>query len=684
MGVTSPLVLIPKVNRMNNPFRATFVAFASLLAVVAAGCSNNPYPPGESAGKVQYRALGDDPKSLDPSFSYTVDEAYIVDLIYPSFYKYHYLKRDPYELVLNVGAKEPVREAFPVTVKGKTVEGERYTFTIRPDLRFQDDGCFPGGKGRAITAKDIVYSFKRMADPAVQCPVASYFADKVVGWNEYAAAFETKKNKNYDAEMAGVRVDPNDPYTFRVTLSQPYPQLKYLMAMHFTTPQAREAVEKYGDEYARHPVGSGPYTLSDFESKQRIVLTKNPNRMPDAYPTEGMPGDKEKGLLNDAGAPLPLTDKIVFSVIREATSSWNLFQQGYLDAAGVGTTNYQQVIASGNTLSPALAAKGVTLRKETQMNVYYCAFNMTDETFGGLGEKNKKLRQAISLSIDAGEYINLQRQGNGVAAQWVIPPGVFGYDAGYKSPYRQFDPSLTKAKQLLAEAGYPNGIDPSTGQKLVLHYDNTGVTANGRQQVGLISRMIERIGIKVESRATRPDVFQEKLLKNQHQFIYYGWFADYPDPENFVFLLYGPNKRPGPNSANYVNPAYDKLFEQMRSMNDGPARLAVINKMRDLEAEDCAWIPIYHDVSLSLNYGWLRNVKPHALANDAAMYRNIDTAERARRQRGWNQPNYWPILGVAAMLVVGALPAVAVIRHRTNRRVRREGGAAAAASGDDT
>ncbi|HVK05395.1 MAG TPA: ABC transporter substrate-binding protein [Armatimonadaceae bacterium] len=657
----------------------TTVAVA--LGLAGTGCSNNPYPPGESAGNVLYRTLSDDPKSLDPSFSYTVDEAYIVDLIYPSFYKYHYLKRDPFELELNIGAKEPLREKLPVTVTGpdgkkRTVQGERYTFTLKPGLRFQDDPCFPGGKGREIVARDVVYAFKRMADPKVQCPVAPFFADKIVGWEEYGKGFdaedEAKRKAQYDREMEGVRVDPSDPLTFTVTLSQPYPQLKYLMAMHFTSPQAREAVEHYGAEYPRNPVGSGPYTLTEFKSKQRLVLTKNPGRHKDVYPSEGTPADVEAGLLADAGKELPLNDKVVFSVVKESTSSWNLFLQGYLDAAGVGAVNYQQVVTPSGSLSPELIQKGVSLRKETQMNVYYCAFNMNDPVWGGLGEKQKKMRQAVSLAINAQEYIDILLQGNGLPAQWVLPPSVFGHDDGFKNPYRQYDPDLTQAKKLLAEAGYPGGVDSKTGNRLTLYYDNTATTPLSRMQVGIVQKMIERTGIKVESRSSRPNVFQDKLLKGQHQFIFYGWFADYPDPENFVFLLYGPNKRPGPNSANYANPEYDRLFEQMRSMDDGPERKAIIEKMRAIAVEDCPWIPVFHSVSLSLSYDWQKNVKAHPIANDYNQYRAIDFEDRARKQRAWNQPNYLPIVVLALIIGVGAIPAIRVVRQRVNRRVRKD------------
>lgn len=673
------------------------------LTALTAGCNNNPYPAGESAKNVLYRSMGDDPKSLDPTFSYTVDESYVTDLIYPAFYKYHYLKRQPFQTELCLGAKEPVKQAVDVTVTDKdgnkkTVKGERWTFTIKQGLKFQDDYCFlpeaereaakkliaqgskpsKEGPGRDITAKEIVYSFKRMADPETRCPVSSFFSDKIIGWEPYSEAFAKDKGANYEKEMEGIQLDPNDPYTFHITLNQPYPQLKYLMAMHFTTPQAPEAVAFYGkDEYARHPVGCGPFKMAEFKPKQRIVLEKNPNHLKEFYPTEGAPGDKENGLLEDAGKELPLCDKIVFNIIKEAVTDWNLFQQGYQDAAGVSRLNFQQVITPSGSLSEDMKKRGIVMRKDTGVNVYYLAFNMTDPVFGGYTPQKRKLRQAVSLSINAQEYIDILLQGNGLPAEWLVPPSVFGYDPNWKNPFRSsgdYETNIEKAKQLLKEAGYPDGVDQKTGQKLVLHFDNTAITADGQQQIGIVIKMIERIGIKVESRTTRSNTFQEKLLKGQHQFIFYGWFADYPDPENFVFLLYGPNKKPGPNAASYQNPEYDKIFEQMRSMDDGPQRLALIQKLREISVEDCPWIPVYHTVSLSLTHSWLKNVKAHPLANDFNQYRRVDAEERARKQREWNQPNYWPLVVLAVVLVGGSIPAAQVVKNRINRRVRRDVG----------
>ena len=257
----------------------------------------------------------------------------------------------------------------------------------------------------------------------------------------------------------------------------------------------------------------------------------------------------------------------------------------------------------------------------------------------------------------------------GKPAQTIIAPGLFGYDPNYKNPYRQ--PDLVKAKKLLAEAGYPDGVDAKTGERLTIYYDNYLITSAGRQEIGLVVKQIQMLGIHVEPRSWRYPIFQDKVDKGQFQFMSYGWVADYPDPENFVFLLYGPNKSPGPNACAYQNPEYDRLFEQMRAMPDNADRLAIINKMRDIVVEDCPMVYLTHAESFGLTQPWMQNYKPHAVAMDTLKYWNIDGPMRAEDQRAWNQPNYWPSVFLALFLFLGSLPAASVIRRRTNRHVRR-------------
>ena len=657
------------------------------VTAALSGCGNNPYPPRESAGPILFYSKGDDPRTLDPTISYTSAESSIVDAIYPAYFHYNYLKQTPFQLDLEIGATEPVKRLYvPEALQKKYPDmfftkdtkgiGEEWVFNLRDDLRFADDPCFPAGKGRKVVAADVIYAFRRMADPQVECPVVSFFADKIIGFDKYIAAnlarVKNKQKADYNAPVEGLYLDPKDPLVFHIRLREAYPQLKYLMAMHFTTPIAREAAEKYGKELARHPVGCGQYILSEYLPKRRMALTPNPNRYPAFYPRQGEAGDAEKGWLQDAGKQLPLNKKVVLTSVKESTTGWNMFLQGYLDAYGVTQENFSQVVSRQGQLSPDMKAKGITMRKVVTPSIYYMLFNMTDPVVGGYSPQKRKLRQAISLAIDSQAIINLLSQGQGKSAEYLIPPGLFGYDKNYKNPYRRYDPKLTRAKQLLKEAGYPGGKDAKSGERLTLYNDNTATTAAGRQFVGLLEKQITALGIKFVSRPARPVVWQERVDKGQWQFIRYGWLADYPDPENFVFLLYGPNKRPGPNHTAYDNPAYNKLFEQMRAMEDSPQRAAIINKMRAISVEDCPIVYLSHDESLALSYDWIHNAKPHPIANDIYQYRRPDGAERAASQVKWNRPIVWPLLVAIALLVVGSIPAAATVQKRRTRRLRRD------------
>jgi ABC-type transport system substrate-binding protein len=402
-----------------------------------------------------------------------------------------------------------------------------------------------------------------------------------------------------------------------------------------------------------------------------VVLRRNPTYRPDFYPRRGDPGDRKAGLLADAGKRLPLADEVVYTILKESITGWNLFLQGYMDAWGVPKESFAQVVSQRGTLTPDMAARGIRMDHSREPNVYYYAFNMTDSLVGGYTPQKRKLRQAISMAIDAQTYIDLFNSGLGMPAQFLIPPGIFGYEKEYRNPYRQFN--IEKAKQLLAEAGYPDGIDPTTGSRLSINFDNAATDPAGRQSVVFLMQQLDRIGIRIVPRSTRYEELQDRIDKGQFQFIHYGWYADYPDPENFVFLLYGPNRRPGPNAAAYDNPEYNRLFEQMRSMDDGPERLAVIRKMRAIAVEDCPWVLSDHSEALSLHYDWVTSVKAHPVALDGAKYHGVDAERRAKLREAWNPPHYLPLIAFAAFLVAGSLPAVFTVRSRRSRHLRRSG-----------
>ncbi len=665
---------------MIAPFRfSVLAAIVGSLAVGLVGCGNNPNPPEWNRDQTYFVAYGTEPQSFDPSVSYNAGDATIMDLVYPSYFRYNFLWQNPWKLDLDVGLTQPKREPFSGNgPDGKPFKGEKWTFEIRHDLRFQNDACFPGGKGRGVTANDMVYAFKRMADSKVEFPLASNLADKVIGWDEYAKGFGKKKNDaqdrvNYDKTLSGVQVDPANPYRFSVAFNQPYPQFQYIMAMHFTTPIPREAVEKYGDLFAlHHLVGCGLFRLEEYTPRKRIVLVRNENSPGALYPTVAPP-NAEPRLLVDVGKNLPFLNRVEYRIITEPITNYNLFDQGYFDSLGVGQANAPVLLHS---IRPGTSMKqrGIEMLKGAYPSVEYLAFNMEDPTFGGYTPQKRKLRQAISLAIDSESYVEIMNQGLGVKTEFLLPRGLCGYDPNYKNPYREYDPKLTKAKQLLAEAGYPNGVD-SKGERLTLYYDN--YTDNGpsdRLREEFIRKQIQALGITVGSRDTTYAEFVDKTNHKKVQFFNYGWIADYPDAENFCFLLYGPQESPGPNNANYHNPDYDKLFEQMRSMDDGPAREAIIHKMRDMAVEDCPWIYLQENEAPTVYQPWVHNRHSNPILSNLLSYRAIEVDKRLALQNSWNQPVLVPLVVAIILIIIATVPAVQTVNRQRNRRVRRPAG----------
>jgi ABC-type transport system substrate-binding protein len=643
--------------------------------LLLAGCSNNPYPEGDHARSVYYGSIGEDPKTLDPTFAYDVLSASIVDPIYECLLQYSYLRR-PYQLEPALAERMPERETYlyvgPETGgKAARREAYRYTFHLRRGLRFQDDPCFEatGGKGREVRSDDVLYALKRTADPTVSCPVISIFAEKIAGLAAFygrnrnltlkQAAEGEPQRADLTGDVSGLR--RLGDYTFEVSLTEKYPQFLYWMAMHFTAPIPHEAVEFYGADFKNHPVGTGAYLLKEYKKGQRIILARNPNARHETYPSEGDPGDRARGLLEDAGKALPLIEECVFTTVKESIPRWNLFLQGYMDASGVPREAFDRVITESGRLSERMARRGILLDRAKDLATGYFAFNMDDPLLG----TNRKLRQAVSCAIHTAEYVELYENGLGEVAQSPLPPGIFGHDPSYRNPYRQHN--LRQAKRLLAEAGFPKGLTPQ-GQPLTLNYDTSGTSAAGRQVDRWLIRQFETLGIRLNVITNDWSTQQRKADSGNFQLIRYGWVADYPDPENFLFLLISANERPGVNVANYKNPVYDALFEQMKGLGndgeEGERRLALIRRMVKVLEEDCPWVPHFHSEGYSLFHQWFHNVKLHGIAYNLLKYKRVDPEARAGLREKWNQPRLWPVVLALAALVAVILPAIWSVRAR--------------------
>jgi len=662
-------------------------ALALLLAIAA--CTNDPYPQADAGKKIFYTAYGEAPKTLDPAVAYSTVDHMVTGAVHENLLQYHFLER-PYRLIPGLLESVPAPEPLP--------DGHvRYRLRLRDGLRFAPDDCFrlsePPGPWREVRAADVAFQLMRLADPAVNSPVAPTFV-RIVGFVGFAERLDGMRKA--DADFAAERIDRQyaaaggiagvhvlGPRDLEIELNEPYPQLRYWLAMEFTTPVAWEAIAWWDgrdgrDGYAEHPVGTGPFRLTVYDKRSRIVLEPNPSwhgilhperRAPGTvYPAEGEPGDREAGYLDPAyvGRPLPFLERVEYRLDKEDIPAFAKFLQGYYDVTGIVEESFDRMVKEG-ALSPEMAALDMALEKAVQPSVYYLGFNMEDAVVGARGgERAKRLRQAMSLAIDSREFTRIFQNGRGIPAESPLPPGIFGYDAGYLNPYRQ--PDLERAAALLREAGYAGGLDPASGRPLHLTFDTQDTSARGRLRYQFFVDAWRRLGLDVEIAATTYNQFQDKVRRGAYQVFMWGWVADYPDPENFLFLLWSRMARSegGPNTANFADPRYDALFLRMRDMPDGPARLALIGEMRALLEDECPWIELFHPESFALLHGWVHNAKPLGMSFSTLKYRDVDPVERAAKRQAWNRPVLWPAWVLAGLGLLALAPAV-VERLRRSR-----------------
>jgi len=709
-----------------------------LLSACGDGAWNNPYPKADKGRNILYSSFTERPKHLDPVRAYSANEYAFIAQIYEPLLQYHFLKR-PYELV-PLGAEQVPSPVF-LDVNGNRLPDDadpgliafsEYKISIKPGMRYQphpalarneqgsyiyhrlDPGFiesantlsdFPRTGTREVTAADYVYQIKRLAYPRLNSPIAGVMGEYILGFPEFGAA-STAAFKQLQAsedggeswldlrsiELEGVEV--LDAHRFRVRLRGKYPQFIYWLAMPFFSPMPWEAeafysqpgLEKRNISLHWYPLGSGPFMLEENNPNLRMVLAVNPNFHGETYPDTGEPGDRQAGLLDDVGKPLPFIDKASYSLEKESIPYWSKFLQGYYDTSSISSDSFDQAVQFSTQgdleLTEVMEEKGIKLQTAVTTSIFYMGFNMSDPVVGGDLERNRLLRQAISIAMDYEEYISIFNNGRGVAAQGPIPPGIFGnrtgveginhqvYEVRNGKPRRK---TIEFARQLLAEAGYPNGVDRETGKPLILYYDTTSSGPDGKARLNWIRKQFDKLGIQLVIRSSDYNRFQEKMRKGTGQIFMWGWNADYPDPENFLFMLYGPNgkvKHGGENAANYNNPEFDALFVRMKNMENSPERQEIIDRMVEILRRDAPWAWGFFPKAVSLHHDWYKNVKPNLMANNTLKYKRLEPNLRDRQRRQWNPPVIWPIVIVTVILVVSAIPAVRLFRKRERSAAR--------------
>ena len=706
-----------------------FVPFLVLLLAACGSELNDPYPASERGQNILYSAFTERPKHLDPAQSYTEDESTFTGQIYEPPLQYHYLKR-PYTLI--PGTAEAVPEPrfydaqgqlLPPDAPSSAIATSVYEIRIRPGIRYQPHPAFAldaAGQplyaelnaqtlrgierladfaqtgSRELSADDYIYQIKRLAHPRLHSPIFGMMAGRIIGLKELGKtldqAAQAQPGAWLDLDQYPLEgVERVDALSYRIKLRGKYPQFLYWLAMPFFAPVPREADRFYSQPGMAeknltldwYPVGTGPYMLTENNPNSRMVLTRNPNFHGETYPCEGEADDQAAGLLADCGKPLPMIDQAVFSREKESIPYWNKFLQGYYDASGISSDSFDQAVrlnVGGDVqLSDEMRDKGIRLLTSVRTSTFYMGFNLNDGVVGGQGEGSRKLRQALSIAIDHEEFISIFMNGRGIAAMSPLPPGLFGFEPGKVGmnpvvyDWQDGQPRrkpIEAAKKLLAEAGWPNGRNAQSGEPLVLYLDTTSGGMGDKSRLDWLTRQFAKLDIQLVVRSTDFNRFQEKLRKGAVQIYYLGWNADYPDPENFFFLLAGAEgavNRGGENRSNYVNDDYDQLFITMKEMDNSPQRLELIRKMNRILQEDAPWIFGFHPKSYTLGHAWLYNRKPNDVANNILKYQRLDVAERARRRALWNTPVRWPLGVLAGVVLVVLGTAIAAYRRRERK-----------------
>ncbi|MHA7840695.1 MAG: ABC transporter substrate-binding protein [Gammaproteobacteria bacterium] len=682
-----------------------------ILALTACGKNpvNNPYSDDGEQVDTYYAAFSEQPKSLDPARSYVVNEHVFTGAIYEPPLQYHYLKR-PYTLQPLTAVTLPEisywgenNTLLPADVDPKAVKYSIYRIKIKPNIDYQphpafaqnnevDDRSiktlkdFPFISTRELKAEDYVYEIKRLAHPRVNSPIFGLMAKHIVGLQDYSSVLTQVIKKNPKAwvdlrqyPLEGAKVIDN--YTYEIKVKGIYPQLKYWLAMPFFSPMAWEVDRFYHQPgFAEKnisldwfPVGTGPFMLTENNPNARMVLTRNPYYHGEYYPKEGALGDSDLGLLTLSGKTLPFIDKFVFTLEKESIPRWSKFLQGYYDQSGIVSDNFDQAIQTdidGNPLlTSELKNKDIHLYTTVTPSIFFIGFNMLDPVVGGYTKKQKMLRQAISMAVNFEEFIAIFLNGRGVAAQGPLPPGIFGYESGrsgmnpfvydWKGDHAQRK-SLAEAKKLLAKAGYPEGHDAVTGKPLILSYDvGAGLGGDDSAWLNWIRKQFSQLGIQLQVKATQYNRFQEKVRTGNIQLFFWGWLADYPDPENFFMLLYGPHgkvKNGGENTSNYENKLFDTLFEEMKILPNNEKRNAIIKKMLLILQEDSPWIWGFHQKAYQLSQGWLAPQKLSGLSANNLKYMAINKKLRSQYRKKWNAPQWGPVIILFLVFLLFILP----------------------------
>ncbi len=513
---------------------------------------------------------------FDPAAVHDLYSGTIVQGIFETLYSYDYLAR-PAKVV-------------PLTADGMpqiTDSGRTWTVKLKKGIRFADDPAF-GGKQRELVAEDYVYSLKRLIDPKLRSPWAFLVEGKFVGLDELAAKAKASGSFDYDAKIPGI--EALDRHTIRFRLKATDYNLPYILAHEPTAAVAREVIAKYAEVDGRaqaNPVGTGPYRLVRWVRSSKIFLEANPHFRGFTWDFASDDPADAPLIREMKGKSMPAVGRVEISIIEEDQARLLAFQNGEIDIMNMEGPLAPKVLDGAN-LRPEMKAKGVKLSRQIDPEISYTYWNMQDPVVGGLTREKVALRRAMAMSYDVAEEIRVIRNGQAIEANFPIPPGVVGHDPAWK-PGITHDPAGANA--LLDRFGYKRGADGwrtlPDGKPLVVKLSSRPDTL-GRQQDELWKKSLDRVGIRMDVHKDKfPELIKaEKQCKLQMRVA--AWIADYPDGDNFMQLLYGPNTFQSNNACAKI-PEFDRLYEKSVAIPPGPERDALYREMTKVMEAYAPW-----------------------------------------------------------------------------------------------
>ncbi|MFC0252338.1 ABC transporter substrate-binding protein [Massilia consociata] len=567
--------------------------------------------------KVLRMFLSTSETGLDPAAASDNATLSLLENLFDPLLRYDYLAR-PARLRPNIATAMP--EVSP--------DGLTYTFRLRPGIHFTPDPAFKGAK-REMTAQDVVYSIKRLYDPALRSPWAYMFEGKIAG--------DEVLRQGYDVDTPVAGLQAPDRYTLRIRLKAPDNNFLFYLATPATGVVAREVIEAYPGQAGNHPVGTGPFMVKEWKRSDRITLLANP------YSTavfHAAPGDAANYSLEDRaiaaaleGKRLPRVDRVEVRIAEEFQGRMLGFLNAEYDYLEQIPESMTDMVVVDGQLKPELAARGIVLSRFPVLQTYYMWMNMDDPVVGGYGKDKVALRRAIALSYNNAEDIALLKKGFAIKAESPLPPNVLGYDPGYRSPVPHAPPL---ANALLDRYGYtrrdPDGFRRTPDNRPLTLTMHSEATVSGRLRDELWRKCLNAIGLRVVFKSDKKTEIIKASRLGTVQMFESNWIADFPDGDNFYQLLYGPNAGRA-NYARFNLPAYNARYEQARLLSDGPARQKLYFEMNQLIHAYNPWVPLTHVLSGDLRHPWLKNYKRHPVEFTTWRYLDVDVAQRARSGR---------------------------------------------------